>query len=246
MMALRSSLATAVFVVTAVLVGATGCSTTKTIGSPPVADATTTTFGSTVTEPTSTAPVTTAPPSTEASTTTSSTLPPLEALQVGSRGPLVEELQQALADRGNTIDIDGAFGPATAAVVKSFQEMVGLPADGIAGPVTLAALGLGQYRVGDYPSLDALAADMANYLNTGATGGLPADVVASLAWFVYAAPGPSPFIVLSIDPQSNGLATVTLSGLDQQGNGPVVVMQLCFQADAPFTWCGVLSVGADA
>jgi peptidoglycan hydrolase-like protein with peptidoglycan-binding domain len=158
----------------------------------------------------------------------------------------VAELQQALADRGNTIDIDGVFGPATAAVVKAFQQMIGLPTDGIAGPVTLAALGLGQYRVGDYPTLDALAADMANYLNTGAAGGLPADIVASLAWFVYTAPGPSPFIVVSIDPQSNGLATVTLSGLDQQGSGPVVVMQLCFQADAPFTWCGVVSVGADA
>jgi hypothetical protein len=34
------------------------------------------------------------------------------------------------------IDVDGAYGPATEAVVKKFQRLSGLPADGIFGPAT--------------------------------------------------------------------------------------------------------------
>jgi peptidoglycan hydrolase-like protein with peptidoglycan-binding domain len=38
--------------------------------------------------------------------------------------------------------VDGAFGPATEAVVREFQRRSGLLVDGIAGPRTLTALKL--------------------------------------------------------------------------------------------------------
>lgn len=74
------------------------------------------------------------------------TVPPglvLRLKQPNMKGALVERLQQALADRGfSPGDIDGAFGPHTAAAVHAFQLVQGLVADGEAGNNTLAALGL--------------------------------------------------------------------------------------------------------
>ena len=61
----------------------------------------------------------------------------LIVLKRGSRGSCVHELQQAL-----NIDADGKYGPGTAKAVRAFQEENGLTTDGIAGPNTLAALGL--------------------------------------------------------------------------------------------------------
>ena len=58
-------------------------------------------------------------------------------------GPRVRRLQIALADLGLLADvIDGEFGPNTKSAVLDFQYLVGLPADGSAGPSTHAALGL--------------------------------------------------------------------------------------------------------
>ena len=54
-------------------------------------------------------------------------------LKQGTHGETVKKLQAALG-----IDADGAFGPGTAAAVRSFQDSNGLHADGIAGPKTLA------------------------------------------------------------------------------------------------------------
>ena len=85
---------------------------------------------------------------------------PLPTLQVGSSGPAVEQLQLALAARGYSIDTDGIYGPATRSVVAAYQGSIGLTDDGIAGAVTLAALGMGQARTGDYASLDALLAEV--------------------------------------------------------------------------------------
>jgi hypothetical protein len=63
-------------------------------------------------------------------------------LQVGSMGPAVVSLQQALDQNGESITADGDFGPATRAAVEDFQQKHGLTADGIAGPETLRALNL--------------------------------------------------------------------------------------------------------
>lgn len=66
-------------------------------------------------------------------------------LKEGSSGPEVENLQQHLKEKGFDPGlIDGAFGPGTEAALIAFQNGEGLSADGIAGPQTLAALGLAE------------------------------------------------------------------------------------------------------
>jgi len=61
----------------------------------------------------------------------------------GSRGQEVKDIQYRLRNwgyyKGN---IDGIYGWKTVAAVKEFQKKNGLKVDGIAGPQTLAALGL--------------------------------------------------------------------------------------------------------
>ncbi len=53
----------------------------------------------------------------------------------GSRGDAVRQLQEILG-----ITADGIFGPITKAAVKDYQAANGLKADGIVGPLTWAAL----------------------------------------------------------------------------------------------------------
>jgi Putative peptidoglycan binding domain/Resolvase, N terminal domain len=53
--------------------------------------------------------------------------------------PEVRSLQQILRAEGRSLGpagVDGRFGPATAAAVRSFQQSFGLPADGVVGPKT--------------------------------------------------------------------------------------------------------------
>ncbi|HUC61176.1 MAG TPA: peptidoglycan-binding protein [Alphaproteobacteria bacterium] len=57
-------------------------------------------------------------------------------------GSDVTALQQALANAGYQVSVDGVYGPATAAAVQQFESARGLAADGIAGPSVRAALGL--------------------------------------------------------------------------------------------------------
>lgn len=61
------------------------------------------------------------------------------------RGDKVTKLQQVLNDNYEAysqLDVDGEFGPATAAVVREFQLRSAITVDGVAGPATLAALGI--------------------------------------------------------------------------------------------------------
>src|SRR5216684_5550404 len=68
----------------------------------------------------------------------------MTVLRQGSSGPDVTNLQQKLKDLGfDPNAVDGDFGPGTRDAVIAFQQSNGLQADGIAGPATLAALGLG-------------------------------------------------------------------------------------------------------
>jgi len=67
----------------------------------------------------------------------------MPALKQGATGPEVKKLQKKLKALGcNPGRIDGAYGPATKAAVRAFQRNSGIPADGIAGPRTRAALRL--------------------------------------------------------------------------------------------------------
>ncbi|MBC7709029.1 MAG: peptidoglycan-binding protein [Rhizobacter sp.] len=67
------------------------------------------------------------------------------SLQMGSRGPGVAAIQtqlNALLTPSPRLVADGVFGMKTAQAVKMFQQRRGLPADGIVGANTAAALGL--------------------------------------------------------------------------------------------------------
>lgn len=63
-----------------------------------------------------------------------------ETLRPGDRGDAVAALQARLARGGADIAVDGRYGGGTAAAVKVFQARHHLAEDGIAGPLTLAAL----------------------------------------------------------------------------------------------------------
>ena len=65
-----------------------------------------------------------------------------KVLRRGCKGPNVEALQKKLKKLGYTIDVDGAYGPGTAKVVKKFQEKANLKVDGMAGPNTNKAIDL--------------------------------------------------------------------------------------------------------
>jgi putative chitinase len=66
-----------------------------------------------------------------------------EMLRVGSKGPEVVALQNALKAAGfSPGNIDGAFGMGTEAAVLAFQKSKNLAADGVVGPGTATALGL--------------------------------------------------------------------------------------------------------
>lgn len=67
----------------------------------------------------------------------------MDTLKLNSSGKAVERLQKKLQAAGFSPGAtDGDFGPGTQAAVMAFQQSEGLLADGVAGPRTLAALGL--------------------------------------------------------------------------------------------------------
>ncbi|MFA7241541.1 MAG: peptidoglycan-binding protein [Sulfuricellaceae bacterium] len=67
----------------------------------------------------------------------------MNALHPGASGDEVKKLQTQLAAVGFPPGkTDGEFGPSTEAALLAFQHSTGLLADGVAGPRTLAALGL--------------------------------------------------------------------------------------------------------
>jgi peptidoglycan hydrolase-like protein with peptidoglycan-binding domain len=66
---------------------------------------------------------------------------PTNQLALGSTGPAVKKLQEALVALGvNPGKVDGIFGPKTEAAVKRFQKKVGGVPDGIVGPKTRQAM----------------------------------------------------------------------------------------------------------
>ena len=66
-----------------------------------------------------------------------------QVIGLGSSGAAVEELQHRLNQAGAAplLDADGIFGQRTRSALIAFQQSHGLVADGIAGPLTWAALG---------------------------------------------------------------------------------------------------------
>ena len=71
----------------------------------------------------------------------------------GSRGTEVRNIQSRLSAWGyNPGSVDGVYGAKTEAAVKRFQSKHGLAADGIAGPATLAKIGLPTGQSTNYQS----------------------------------------------------------------------------------------------
>lgn len=64
-------------------------------------------------------------------------------LRRGARGSDVVDLQQRLRSWGYDLEADGIFGDMTCQAVLSFQASHGLASDGLVGPLTWAALGIG-------------------------------------------------------------------------------------------------------
>ena len=66
-----------------------------------------------------------------------------ESLRRGSSGDTVKQVQQRLKAWGYySGSVDGIYGSKTEAAVRYFQQKNGLAADGVAGPKTLAAIGI--------------------------------------------------------------------------------------------------------
>ena len=61
-------------------------------------------------------------------------------LRQGSKSPLVRAVQQRLSELDHVVDIDGIYGPETAAAVSIFQAKEKLGVDGLCGQETLTAL----------------------------------------------------------------------------------------------------------
>jgi peptidoglycan hydrolase-like protein with peptidoglycan-binding domain len=61
-------------------------------------------------------------------------------IQQGQYSGCVTTLQSLLNGKGQSVTVDGSFGPATLAAVKAFQSAAGLTVDGLVGPNTKAAL----------------------------------------------------------------------------------------------------------
>ena len=71
----------------------------------------------------------------------------------GSRGTEVRNIQSRLSAWGyNPGSVDGIYGAKTEAAVKRFQQKHGLTADGVAGPATLAKIGLPAGKSSNYQS----------------------------------------------------------------------------------------------
>ncbi len=73
----------------------------------------------------------------QAGSTPSVTAADYDIVRLGSQGEWVKKLQEALG-----LKVDGIFGPATEAALKTYQQEHGLTVDGVAGQNTYRALGL--------------------------------------------------------------------------------------------------------
>jgi peptidoglycan hydrolase-like protein with peptidoglycan-binding domain len=78
-------------------------------------------------------------------------------LRAGDSGERVVELQTALGELGYGGDPDGGFGPATHTAVARFQRSQDLPADGVAGFTTAAAIRAALIRAAGRDASDTLS-----------------------------------------------------------------------------------------
>jgi N-acetylmuramoyl-L-alanine amidase len=76
----------------------------------------------------------------------------VQIIRPGDEGDAVRDIQHRLTELGQRIDVaelEGLYGPSTAAAVRVFQVARRLPADGVVGPDTWGQLVEAGYRLGD-------------------------------------------------------------------------------------------------
>jgi peptidoglycan hydrolase-like protein with peptidoglycan-binding domain len=77
---------------------------------------------------------------TDPTSTAADLISPWPLVRRGDEEHPVRTLQHLLRERGQTVTVDGDFGPRTEDAVRAFQRRQGLAADGIVGPRTWSAL----------------------------------------------------------------------------------------------------------
>lgn len=98
-------------------------------------------------------------------------LPASALSRQGSRGEEVRKIQQKLKNWGYySGEVDGIFGSQTRAAVVYFQKKNGLTADGIAGPATLAAMGISNSSTGSTTSYSNELALLARIISAESRG----------------------------------------------------------------------------
>jgi N-acetylmuramoyl-L-alanine amidase len=163
------------------------------------------------------------------------------ALQSGSEGPAVKELQATLKLMGLYRGaIDGLYGPGTAAAVAQFQQSAGLPGDGVMGPTTWNRL-LPPGPAGAPPDVVNPTAHTHGFPLPGSatsSGSPPANATVN---FPAPAPQATPQTVPQAVPQAASPATSTTLPILRLGmSGPAVeALQSRLRA------MGVLQGGAD-
>lgn len=95
-------------------------------------------------------------------------------LKTGSKGPAVENLQKFLG-----INPDGDFGPGTEKALKAWQAKNGLTADGIAGPSTLAKMGINESST-PAPVSSPIAIPPSSFKLDKLKGHIPDSVIAQI------------------------------------------------------------------
>jgi peptidoglycan hydrolase-like protein with peptidoglycan-binding domain len=96
----------------------------------------------------------------------------------GQTGGCVAELQRLLRRYGYSIEVDGDFGPATEAAVRSFQTAMGIGIDGQVGPITKRTL----YDADESPGagVDLRSSSCPSNIVEGMTGGCVSTLQALL------------------------------------------------------------------
>ncbi len=106
------------------------------------------------------------------------------ALRLGDAGRLVEDLQRTLNARldGDSLSVDGDFGPATEAAVRRFQEARSIEADGTVTDATWRALGVLVTRDKPVPDPAVVNAERLERAKPDALDGVP--FVTCRAWAI--------------------------------------------------------------
>ena len=160
-------------------------------------------------------------------------------MEPGDSGPDVRRLQQELRDRGQSVAVDGTFGPGTADALVAEQSLVGtIEADGLAGPDTQAALGIGLGTRTTATTQQEFADIVLTWLRDGVDTGLPSDAARAMVNLgASGLNGTAAWQLNSI--AGEGTDRATASYVLVGDGGVYTVFDVCLSGQAPVYWCGI-------